>query len=217
MSENTLQYVSGRGWLILSGGHTAGSPIRAQALSRARAYGITAYLSSADDAGDALLDDMEDLGARSGYFIDPDYDEQETILEDMETASLIVIEAGSSIDSLYRLLNGVALEGIKRAYERGAVILIEGLGVNLFGKWVLTDQGDIKDGFNWVNNAFIEPQSSGVDDSRAVRAVLNEIADAVAINIEAGSAIALGPEGSVEVWGEEKRVTVSLGRKYTQE
>ncbi|MGB7340621.1 MAG: hypothetical protein WBC91_17115 [Phototrophicaceae bacterium] len=216
MSENTLQYVSGRGWLVLSGGHTAGSPIRAQALSRAQAYGVTAYISSADDAGDALLDDMEDLGARSGYFIDPEYDEREAMLEEMETASLIVVEVGSSIDSMYKLLQGTALEGIKLAYERGAVVLIEGLGVNLFGKWILNDQGDIKDGFDWVQNAFIEPQSSGVDDSRAVRTVLNEIADAVAINIEAGSALALGPNGAVEVWGEEKRVTVSLGRKYTQ-
>ncbi|MEO1286399.1 MAG: hypothetical protein AAFV93_01420 [Chloroflexota bacterium] len=217
MSENTLQYLQGRGWLVLSGGNVTGSPIRAKALSRAREYGVTAYISTADDSGDALLDDMEDLGARSGYFIDPEYDEPDDIIEEMKTASLVIIEVGSSLDSLYHLLKGPALEGMRQAYERGAVVLIEGLAVNLFGRWIVTDQGDIIDGFNWINNAFIEPQSSGADDSRAVRAVLNEIADAVAINIEAGSAIALGPDGAVEVWGEQKQVTISLGRKYIAE
>ncbi|MGJ3240887.1 MAG: hypothetical protein ACFE0Q_19420 [Anaerolineae bacterium] len=217
MAENTLKYLSGRGWLVLSGGQTTGSPLRASAIARARSYGITAYISTADDGGDALLDDMEDLGAGSGYFIDPEYDEPDDIINELKTASLVAIEMGSSLDSLHQLLKGPALEGIRQAYERGAVVLIEGLGINLFGRWVMTDQGQIIDGFNWVQNAFIEAQSTGVNDSRAVRAVLDEIAEAVAINIASGSALALGPDGAVEVWGEEKQVTISLGRNYIQE
>ena len=217
MSDSTLQYMSGRGWLILSGGNTAGSPIRADALARAKSYGITAYISTADDSGDALLDDMEDLGARSGYFIDPEYDDADDIVEEIKTASLVIVEVGSSLDSLYKMLKGAALEGIRQAYERGAVVLIEGLAVNLFGRWIITDEGEIMDGFDWIKNAFIEPQSTGAEDSRAVRAVLNEIADAVAINIDSGSALALGPDSAIEVWGEEKKVTISLGRKYLKE
>lgn len=216
MSENTLKYLSGRGWIVLSGGNTEGSPIRAKALTRAREYGITAYISSADDGGDSLLDDMEDLGARSGYFIDPEYDDPEDIIEEMKTASLIVVEVGSSLDSLYHMLRGATVEGIRQAYERGGVVLIEGLATNIFGRWVLSDEGEIVDGLNWVQNAFIEPQSTGAEDSRAVQTVLNEIAEAVAINVASGSAIALGPDGAVEVWGEEQNVTISLGRKYTE-
>lgn len=215
MAENTLRYISGRGWLIFSGGHTDSSPIRGQAIARARSYGITAYISSADDGGDALLDDMEDLGARSGYFIDLEYDEPEDIINEMETASLIAVEIGSSLDALYKILRGPAIEGIKRAYERGAVVLIEGLASNLFGRWVVTDEGRIAKGLNWVQDAFIEPQSTGAEDSRAVQAVLDEFADAVAINIASGSALALGPEGAVEVWGEEQNVTISLGRAFS--
>lgn len=216
MSENTLKYLSGRGWIVLSGGNTEGSPIRAKALTRAREYGITAYISSADDGGDSLLDDMEDLGARSGYFIDPEYDDPEDIIEEMKTASLIVVEVGSSLDSLYHMLRGATVEGIRQAYERGGVVLVEGLATNIFGRWVLSDEGKIVDGLNWVQNAFIEPQSTGAEDSRAVQTVLNEIAEAVAINVASGSAIALGPDGAVEVWGEEQNVTISLGRKYTE-
>ncbi len=216
MSENTLKYLSGRGWIVLSGGNTEGSPIRAKALTRAREYGITAYISSADDGGDSLLDDMEDLGARSGYFIDPEYDDPEDIIEEMKTASLIVVEVGSSLDSLYHMLRGATVEGIRQAYERGGVVLVEGLATNIFGRWVLSDEGEIVDGLNWVQNAFIEAQSTGAEDSRAVQTVLNEIAEAVAINVASGSAIALGPDGAVEVWGEEQNVTISLGRKYTE-
>lgn len=217
MSDKKLQYITGKGWLIFSGGNSASSPIRAQAITRAKSYGITAYISKADDEGDSLLDDMVDLGARSGYFIDLEYDEAEEMIEQLKTASLIVIEVGSSLDALYYALRGAALEGIKQAYERGGVVLIEGLAVNLFGRWVMSNEGDILDGFNWVLNTFIEPESTGIDDSRAVQTIMQQIEDAIAINIASGSALVVGGEGQVEIWGEEKNVTISLGRGYTSE
>lgn len=217
MSEKKLQYLSGSGWLIFSGGNTAGSEIRAHAIARAKAYGVTAYISTADDGGDSLLDDMVDLGARSGYFIDLEFDDPEEITEQLTTASLIAIEVGSSIDTLYHALRGAALEGIRQAYERGGVVLIEGLAANLFGRWLLSDEGQILEGFNWIVNAFIEPESTGIDDSRAVQTVLHEIEDAIAINIASGSALVVGAEGQVEIWGEEKSVTISLGRGYAKE
>lgn len=216
MADNTLQYLSGRGWLVFSGGHTAGSPIRAQALARAKTYGSTAYISLADDDGDALMDDMEDLGARSGYFVDLEFDTPEDIIEQLETASLIVIEIGSSVDTLYSALQGAALQGIREAYQRGALILLEGLTVNLFGRYTLSDDGELLDGFDWVKNTFIEPQSTGLEDSRAVQLVLANIPDAIAINIAAGSALCVGAGGLVEIWGDNREVTISLGRSYAE-
>lgn len=208
-----LRYLSGRGWLVFSGGNTAGSEVRAQALSRARVFGTVAYISLAEDGGDSLMDDMEDLGARAGYFVDLQYDESEDIIEQLQAASLIVIEVGSSVDVLYKAIQGAAVKGIRDAYTRGAIILVEGLAANLFGRWVVSDHGQLLEGLNWIENAFIEPESLGAEDSRAVRAVLNEMADAVAINLAPGSALALGPDGQVEVWG-QKEVTISLGRQY---
>lgn len=216
MSEGTLNYLAGRGWLIFSGGNTADGEIRAQAIARAKTYGITAYLSLADDGGDSLMDDMEDLGARSGYFIELEYDESEEVLEELKTSSLVVIEVGTSIDALHKALQGDVLESVKQAYQNGGVILIEGLAVNLFGRWLVADDGAIMDGLNWVKNAFIEPESTGAEDSRAVKAVLSEMADAVAINIEAGAALALGPNGAIELWGEDANVTISLGKKFIE-
>lgn len=217
MSDNNtlLQYLSGGGWLVFSGGNDALSEVRAQALSRAKIFGQVAYISLAEDSGDALMDDMEDLGARTGYFVDLEYDSSDEIVEQLQTSSMIVVEIGSSVDALHRLLQGAALDGIREAYQRGAVILLEGLTINLFGRWVVSDNGELLDGFNWVKDAFVEPESMGVEDSRAVRAVLAEIADAVAINVPIGSALALGPDSQVELWGEQ-RVTISLGRQFVQ-
>lgn len=214
MSE-ILNWLDGRGVLLLSGGHTAGSPIRAVALSKSKEYGAVAYISTADDKGDALMDDMVDLGARTGYFIDPLYDSPETIIEQLETASLIVLESGDTIDEMYEVLQGAVQEGVQQAYERGALVLIEGLAVNLFGRWVIGDKGDMRDGLNWVRDAFIEPQSAGIADSRAVQAVMQQIPQALAINITAGSGLALGENRSVEILG-EREVTISLGKHYLQ-
>lgn len=214
MNPEVLQYPAGLGWLIFSGGDDAGSEIRAHALTRAKTYGVTAYISFADDDGDALMDDLEDLGARAGYFIDPLYDQPEDVEERLSTASMIVIQPGSSIDELYNALQGAAESGLRQAYERGAVILFEGLAGNLFGRWIVSDEGDIVDGFGWIRNAFIEPESSGIEDSRAVQAVLEELEDVIAINIAAGSALVLGYDRQIEVWGDPPRVTISLGRRF---
>ena len=88
--------------------------------------------------------------------------------------------------------------------------------MNLFGQWVLSDDGELLDGLDWVKNTFIEPESSGMEDSRAVQMVMAQIPDALAINIAIGSALVLGPDGQIEIWG-EKNVTISLGRSFSSE
>lgn len=214
MSEQQLlSWRNGNGVLVFSGGYTAGSPIRAAALAKAKDYGVAAYISTADDSGDALKDDMEDLGARSGYFINPLYDSPEEIVEQLEIASLIAIECGSSLDELYQMFQGSVQKGLEAAYERGALLLIEGLAINLFGRRVINDRGELLDGLNWVENAFLEPESGGIADSRAVQAVMERVPDTLAINIKAGSALALGDTGQIELLG-DKQVTISLGIDY---
>jgi len=210
-----LKWQAGLGWLIFSGGNVAGSPLRAKALMHARADGHIAYISFADDLGDALMDDMEDLGAPSGYLVDIVHEEIASVREQLEEASVVVIEIGASVDALYRALKPSGIvNALQSAYENGAVFLIEGLAGNVFGRWMISDQGMMFDGLNWVVNAFIEPESASVEDSRAVQAILEAQSEAIAINIAHGSALALGPGGAVQLWGEQK-VTISLGKSYT--
>lgn len=212
--EKVLRWTTGLGWLVFSGGHTSSSPIRAQVLARSNAINRIAYISLAGDLGDALMDDIEDLGGPTGYLVDLAYEDEETIAEQIKDAGIIIVEMGSSLDALYNALRGAPAEAIKDAYQRGSVVLIEGLAVNLFGRWVISDNGELLDGLDWIEGAFIEPQSSGIDDSRAVQAVMESLPEAIAINIGIGSALALGNGGLLEVWGEQN-VTISLGQQYT--
>lgn len=214
-SGRFLTWLKGAGWLVFSGGNTAGSPVRAHALARAGADGGVVYISLAADGGDALLDDMEDLGAPTGYIVDIENEPAEEIIEQIKDASVIALEIDESLDALYRAFQqSPAASAIQQAYERGAVVLIEGLAVNLFGKWVISDAGQLLPGLEWVTGAFIEPGVSGVDESRAVQLILGSEAEAIAIEINTGSALVLGPQGRVELWGEED-VTISLGSAYS--
>lgn len=212
--DKLLRWATGLGWLVFSGGHTASSPIRAQVLARSNAINRIAYISLADDLGDALMDDIEDLGGPTGYLVDLEYEDDATVAEQIKDAGIIMVEVGASLDALYHALQGAAATAIKDAYQRGSMVLIEGLAVNLFGRWVIADNGALMAGLNWVENAFIEPESGGIADSRAVQAVMEAVPEAIAINIGAGSALALGNGGRLEVWGEQ-HVTISLGQQYT--
>lgn len=216
MATQFLRWIAGHGWLIFSGGNSAGSPIRAQTLTRANADGHIVYVSFADDGGDELMDDMEDLGAPSGYAVDIAYEDADSVREQLRDAAVIVFEIGTSLDALYRALVGDMAHVIQSAYENGAVVMFEGLAANVCGRWVVLDNGAIANGLNWVVNAFIEAESTSAGESRAVQAVLAAQADAVAINIGVGSALALGPQNAIELWG-ERQVTISLGRQYRED
>jgi len=209
----SLRWLDGHGWLVFSGSVIEGSEVRAQALSRLAADGAVAYISLADDGGDALLDDMEDLGAPTGYIVDIQHEPLPVILEQLKDVSMVVIEGSNSINALRQLLSVEALAGVRDAYERGAIVLLEGLTMNLFGKWFMSDEGDIFEGLAWLEDAFLEPNVTSVTESKALQDVLATQPTAIAIGISEGSALALCGDGKIELWG-EKQVTISLGRNY---
>lgn len=216
MADSILQWLSGEGWLVFSGAdgrHPHTSAIRSQALARASSDGIVAYLSLAEDKGDALMDDMEDLGAPTGYLVDLEQESPASITEDLKEASVIVIETGDSLERLAYALQGEALSAIRQRYEDGALILVEGLATHLFGAWSVGDDGMLFDALGWVRNAFIVPAATSSEEAPFAQEVLISHPHALAIEIGAGSALALGAGGVIETWG-KRQVTVSLGSGY---
>jgi hypothetical protein len=208
-----LEWIAGAGWLIFSGGEADGSPLRAQALTRVAADGQVIYISLAADEGEALQEDLEDLGASAGYILDVRHESAADSLEQLTSACLVVIESGENVNALYAALQGAPLQGIQAAYERGAVILIEGLAANLFGKWVLSDEGEVLEGLDWIKSAFLEPGVTAAGGSRAVQAILRDHPQAIAVEIGDGSALVFGGAGEIEIWGAQQ-VTISLGSAY---
>jgi hypothetical protein len=211
--QGPLRWIPGTGWLILAA-PAPDSEVRSQALARSDGEGVTVYVSFADDRGDALMDDMEDLGALAGYLVDFQVDRGAVLHKQLEHATMLVLETGTSLDAVLATLDEDVVDALRHLYERGAVLLIEGLAMNVFGRWVLTDGGDIVDGLGWIENAFVDPVSPGAENA-VIHQILQSFAEGIGIAIGEGSALVLGGDGTVEVWGRGD-VQISLGRQYSQ-
>ena len=214
--NNVLQWRDGRGWLVLSGGYVPESDVRAQAIGHIDADGGVAYISFGSNAESAevLMNDLQDLGAPAGYFVDVLSEDDDTIRSKIGEASLIVVEPGASSADMRSALMGAAVEGMQTAFENGAVILLEGKSASIFGAWMLLETGEIRQGIGWLSQMFILPGVTEVAQSEMGKEALKEEASALAVGIGEGSALALGPDGEVEPWG-ERQVTIALGRSFT--
>jgi hypothetical protein len=206
-----LSWPEGRGWLVLSGGPHALGEVRALALSRVSLLdGEVVYVGVDEDSGEEIIDDLIDLGAPTGYLVNVLTEDDETIQASLSGAALIVIPGEIDALTLRSALMGAALEGMRAALEHGAVILAEGQAAAIFGKVIALDNGELLDGFHWLQQALVLPGVSSLADSVQVLEALAINAVEVAVGIGVGSALALGPEGQVETWG-EREVTVVLG------
>lgn len=210
--NNVLRWRDGRGWLVFSGAAEAGSEVRAQAIGRTAADGGVAYVSFGSDTNvaEAALLDMEDLGAPSGYLVDVLSEDDDTIRTKLAEASMIVVESDADAKSIRSGLLGAAATGIESAYANGAVILAEGISTAVFGQWTMFGIHQMIDGLGWLEQAIILPGVVAVAASTAGRAALGDRPTALALGIGVGSALVLGPDGEVELWGREQ-VTIALG------
>ena len=205
-----FSWLETNGWLILSGSRDSLSEIRAQALSRLNVDGAVAYISLAGDLGDSLMEDMVELGAPTGYFVDLEDDDNNEIYERLKAASLIVIEPGHSIITLKKLMTQTVIRALKEALNLGAFILFEGIASDLMGEHVITVDGQVLKGLSFVNNVFISSDVDSILDITDGQKIYSTAPQTVFIGIPYGSALILGPNGYIETWG-DKQVTVSLG------
>jgi hypothetical protein len=216
--NDLFRYPDGAGWLVLSGGADAGSLIRAQVLRRAEAEGGVAYIGIGGQTGDATLEDMEDLGAPTGYHVDVLREDDETLQAEIGGAGIVVIDAEVAVSDLLNGLRGAAETGMRAAYERGALVLFEGMSAGIPGQTVFDETGALVPGLGWLENSLIVAMDDDVRSPMeydAVREALEAQPDLYAIGIALGSALALGPGGAVEVWG-KRQVAIALGRNYEQ-
>jgi hypothetical protein len=209
--KNVLRWLDGRGWLVLSS--SVSDEVRAQALGRAVADGGVAYVAFDSAQAEKTLDDMEDLGAPSGYLVDVLSEDDQTVQSKLADASMIVMSGGSSLEDVRGAVIGAAAAGIQAAFLNGALILTEGFSAMLMGAWLILDNQTRVTGLEWVERALIIPDVTSVTTSQQAQDLLKDEPMGVAIGISAGSALVLGPDGEVETWG-DKQVTIALGRNY---
>ncbi len=201
-------YESG-GWIVLSGRADPLGETRARALSRAPADGGIAYVSSSEALADALMEDMADLGAPAGYLVDLAADANE-IYERIAAAGMLVIAAADDVDCLLGLLRQTAVHAIKAALNQGALALFEGDALALAGAHYQTRAGKYEAGLGLVHNVSLRHErAADANITRLPPAVPGS--SALHIAVQAGAALALGPGGSLETWGESD-IKIQLGQ-----
>lgn len=214
-SNAALRWLDGRGWLVLAGSVHDAESIRARVLGVAAADGgLAVVVTQGEDAGaEQILTELEDLGAQSGYLVDVLAEDDLAVREKLADAGIVIISADDKVATLRSALLGAAIEGVQVAYENGAVVLVEGPGVMVFGAWVMLDEGGITTGFEWLQSALIVPGVESVADAAVTKIVMDLQPATLAVGVGAGSALALGPDGQVETWGHQQ-VTIALGPEF---
>jgi len=219
-----LQWRTGAGWLVLAGGGKwqtgETGAIDAAALGWADldcpiAVLLAAGGSSAD--GEALLEYYGEMGGPSGYIlpIHTPADAQRTEnCQLLAEAGLIYIDDGPDLIGLIQALReSPALAALAYAFDNGAAIVGMGSGAVALGAWAAgqgTD-GRVVSGWDWLSGTVVEPHFTGTEPSDRLRSLLNSHSDCLGLGIPDGTALALGPDGRVEILG-EGQVTVVLGK-----
>jgi len=213
---SVFRWLNGRGWLVLSGRLDALANdiggIRSLLLARSSADGgvVCVTLSGDSNRAEDLLEDLLDVGASSGYVVDVVSEDDTTITKQLADAGIIVIDSAPDAETARSLLVGAPMEGIQTAYTNGAMILIEGYSISAFGTWILKNDGTVAYGSEWLEGAAVLVTSRVTEDGRSIFA---KEPDAIVVGINEGSALALGPDGEVEIWGIGE-VAVGFGANY---
>ncbi len=205
-----FSWLESAGWLVLSGRSDALSEIRAQALSRCDASGAIAYVSLAPDCGDALMDDLAELGAASGYLVDLEDSDNNEVYERLSSAAMIVVEAPDPGEHLLRLLRRTAVHALKDAMNRGALVLLEGQAAATAGEYAIDCAGQVGAGLGLVRGAAIAAEADGFAEDGRQPIARFHMPETTFIRLAPGAALALGPGGAIETWG-HGRVSISLG------
>jgi hypothetical protein len=205
--SSVFRWIDGNGWIVYSGGPD--DDVRATAINRSAADGGIAVIALGGD-DEAVLFDLQDLGIPAGYLVDPVADNDAVVLEKLSGASVVLITGARTAREARAALTGAPLEGMQVAYDQGAVILVEGAAITLFGGWSV--EGELRDGLDWLESAAL--LTDAMDDALA-RDLLLSTPEAIALTIGQGSAIAFAADGTVETWG-QRQIVVRLGSQYAK-
>ena len=216
---NIFSWRGGIGWLILSGGGPSDSDdvfsIESMALSHTVSPGPVAYIWAAGDieTADRHMDLLRDMGARTGYMVDILAEEDDALFRQLAEAGMIILGDGPRQSTLREALVGVALRGIEEAFGRGATIYSAGASAAHWGAYALQDDALVP-GFGWLRHAVVLPGYTS-DQAERLRDCVRQIPDALGygLGLGVGAALAFGPGGELEVWG-NRAITVSLGQSY---
>ena len=199
----------GGGWLILCGG-PADDAIAARAAALVQQAGQLAVLAPNAEAREAAEVRLAEFGAVCGL-------PGETVIlgspmsdERFGEAAMIVIPDTASAATLAKTFEESGSgEILLMALEDGAVVLSEGGSSEALGEVIEAEE--LGAGCGWLRQAVVQ---SHFEAGMACLAILKR-PTLYRLGLGEHAALALGPQGRVEVWG-EPAPTVTLGGAWTR-
>ncbi len=211
-----LAWADGVGWIVLIGGgdrrRSELDAITAHILSRVNLDRPILVLLAKGSETLALdiLDHYTALGGPGGYTLTLESVEDERLhhadfLDLIAEAGLLHLE-GDPLLLTQALRRSPALERIVIAYAslQGLTLVGFGGGARALGAWAGDPARDtLADrGLNFVHQTLIVPHFTSTEEHPDLRTLLTHHPQALGLGLPDGSALALGPRGEVESWGE---------------
>lgn len=212
-----LAWVEGEGWLILCGGgdwrRGETDVVDAHILSIANLdRPMVALFSEGDrETTHGLIEHFTHLGGPGGEALVLAGAQRQTLHEPRFLSLIaeagILYLGGTQPWILTRSLqNTPALARILKGYGTLQGLLIVGAdgGAAALGAWIATaaPAAPTAPGLGFVRSAIIAPQFTGAQEAVALRAQLQQHPGFLGLGIPSGAALALGPQGQVETWGQ---------------
>jgi len=199
----------GRGWLILCGG-PADDAIAARAAALVQQAGQLVVLAPSTKAREVAEARLAECSAVCGL-------PGETVIlgsprgeEFLGEAAMIILPDTVSAGELAKTFEESGFgEGLLLALEDGAVVLAEGRSSEALGEVIEAE--DLGAGCGWLRRAVVQ---SHYEAGMACLAILKR-PTLYRLGLGEHAALALGPQGQVEVWG-EPAPTLTLGAEWTR-
>jgi len=199
-----------RGWLVLLGGSSGTwpptEPVDRAAIER-MPRGPIAFVPAAGcppDYGESFLATYARLGAPDGYVVEvrdlaSARDARNAAL--LKDAGLVYFGGGDTTRLLAAMTGTPALDAVAAAYERGAVIVGMSAGAIALAAYGVSLSAGVLQGWGWLPDALVSVHHTPARDEALARAHRDR-PGTVAIALPEHAALAIGPDGEVEEWGE---------------
>lgn len=212
-----LQWVDGDGWLILSGGgdweHGETDAVDANILAIANLdRPMIVLLSERErDTGHRILEHYAALGGPGGEVLALDSRQRQTLyeprfLEWVAEAGILYLGGKEPWVLTRSLQNTAALAQILKGYGTLQGLLIVGVnaGAAALGAWIAGpgQQAMTVPGLGLLRSAIVAPQFTTTQEASDLRTQLQRHPGFLGLGIPCGAALALGPQGQVETWGQ---------------
>jgi len=219
-----LRWRTGEGWLVLIGGASGGwratesiDLAAIEAMSDETPIAFVPAAGCPPDYGESFLERYTRLGSPPGYVV-PIYDSASANdpinVRRLTQAGLIYLGDGNAHKLISATLGTPALDAIAAAYASGAVIVGMSAGAMALAGWGVSPDSDggVLEGWGWLPDAIVEP-SFTAGRAPVLRAALLGHPQALGLGIPDATALALGPEGEVAMWG-SGQVQVTIGPRF---